>query len=162
MYKYIYIYTSDACFRNLLYFTHSWIFFLASRDLYLASAARYQLRQPRVQQGPLPCHLPVRQASRCHHWKTIGSCILRGWDATFGVMMQFSVNRLGGWSSCTSASEPPGGSTNNTGGMVGKIWILLSRAPNFRNVPTKPLRTTATNCMEEGMASSKSCCWAIC
>ena len=68
------------------------------------------------------------------------------------------MNRLGGMIRLFNASEPPGGSTNNTGGMVGKIWILLSRAPNFRDVPTKPLRTTVTSCMEEGIASSKSCC----
>ena len=102
-YKNMYIYIIYIYFRCLLpksLILHSCLsLLLTPRDLYLASAPRYQLRQSRVQQGPLPCHLPVRQASRCHHWKTIGSCILRGWDATFAWWCSFRW--IGwGWSSC--------------------------------------------------------------
>ena len=156
---YIYIYTSDACFRNLLYFTHGWIFFWLP-------GISISLQLQDTNSGN-PAWSKARCHAICQSDKQADAITERPSDLassevgmqTFAWWCNWSVNRLGGMIRLFNASEPPGGSTNNTGGMVGKIWILLSRAPNFRDVPTKPLRTTVTSCMEEGIASSKSCCW---
>ena len=116
--------------------------------------------------SPTSKQMPSLKDHRILHPPRSGCKLLRD-DAVFGwigwgddPLVQVPVNHQ----EVVQKRCPPkiGKLTNPPSKMteiVGKIWILLSRAPNFRDVPTKPLRTTVTSCMEEGIASSKSCCW---